>query len=129
MTHSVEHLEVYWRIAELHNGTGHGAEPSFISNGLLDFALDLARVHRGHCLRLERSSVLAGIEHARVVHGLLERVGLPAESVISVSSKALGIARAQDERLRAVSGPRKVVELSCIPQSLVGKLWHTDGMR
>jgi hypothetical protein len=101
---------------------------SFVTDSFLDLTLNLALIHRASALRLEWPSVLASVEHAGIIHGLLERIALPAESVIGVSSKALRITGAEDERL-SVCGPRKVIETSRIPQGLVGELGHTDGMR
>jgi len=53
------------------------------------------------------------------VHGLLERITLPAEDVIGVLAVAGLVARAQVERLRAVLGPgRLVVEAGGVPDDL-----------
>ncbi len=62
-------------------------------------------VHLSRRLRLQGLSVLAGLEHARRVHGAMERVSLPAEEVIGVGAVALLVAEAQDERVRPVRGP------------------------
>jgi hypothetical protein len=101
----------------------------FIANCLLNLALNLTLIHWSRALRFERLSVLACVKHARIIHSLLERVTLPAESVVGMRPKALGIPRAEDERLRAVSRPWEVVELSCIPQGLVSELGHPDWVR
>jgi len=95
---------------------------------LADHILDLASVHCRDALRLERSSVLAGLEHASVVHGALEGVTFPSENVISVSSVATAVVVAHEERVLAVGGPH-VGELGSVIQGLVSDLRYTDGMR
>jgi hypothetical protein len=90
--------------------------------------LDSALVHHSHILRLQRPSILAGLEHAWGIHSALERVALPAEEVIGMRAVALLVTIAQEERVRTVLGPHGV-ELSCIPQSLVGYLRHAYGVR
>jgi hypothetical protein len=87
--------------------------------------LNRALVHSGGLLTLEGPSVLASREHARAIHGLLERVALPAEQVVGVRAVALIVAVAQEERIRAITGPH-VGELSSIPERLVGDLRHAD---
>ena len=77
-------------------------------DSLLDKVLDGALVHGGDVLRLERLAVFAGLEHALVVHGLLERIALPAEQVVGVGSVALGVAERQLVRVGAVGGPQRV---------------------
>jgi len=94
---------------------------------LLDEVGHAALVHGGNILGLERLSVLAGLEHARVVHGALERVALPAEEVVGVAAVALGIAKAQRERV-AARRPERVV--ACAFESAVGSvllMWHAVG--
>src|SRR3954470_19785488 len=56
---------------------------------------NLAVVHGRHGLRLERLAVLARLEHARVVHGALQRVALPPKEVVGVRREALAVARAE----------------------------------
>jgi hypothetical protein len=81
-------------------------------------------------LRNEWLAIPSSVQHAGGVHGFLERVSLPAEDVINVSSVALAVASAPNKWLRAVHGPVGfVVELSCIPESLIGELEHANGMR
>jgi hypothetical protein len=53
---------------------------------LLDPRLDGASIHRSNVLALKWHSVLAGVEHTVVVHGLLQTIILPAKEVISVSA-------------------------------------------
>jgi len=49
---------------------------------------------------------------------------------MSVSTVAIAVASAPNKCLRAVHGPVGfVVELSRIPESLIGKLGHANGMR
>jgi hypothetical protein len=94
---------------------------------LIDRALHLTRVHRTDRLTLQRLPVLTGLEHAFVVHGLLQRVVFPAKEVISMCTIALVVIVRQEERVGAVLGPH-VVELRGIPERLVCDLWHADGM-
>ena len=94
---------------------------------LIDATLDGASVHRRHRLRLERPSVLAGVEHATTVYGALERVAFPSEDIIGVGAVPLLVTKTQDERLRAVFGPH-AAKLSRISQGLIGHLWPADGM-
>jgi hypothetical protein len=96
-------------------------------NVLVDEILDSALVHGVNGLRLERTAVLASVEHARGVHSALERISLPAEEVIGVCSESLLVTVAQDEGVAAIRGPH-VGELGGIPQSLIRDLGNTDGV-
>jgi hypothetical protein len=98
-----------------------------ITVGLANKVLDLASVHWLNSLRLERPSVLAGIEIAIRVHSLLERITLPAEYVVSMGTKAPAITVGEDEGVLAVSGPH-VVETCGIPQGLETDPGYTNGM-
>jgi len=106
--------------------TRETSEPS--TSVFIDGTLDSALVHWSYALGLEWLSILTGLEHAGRVHCALERVTLPAEEVICVGTVALVVTHAQEERIRAILGPHGV-ELSCIPQSLIGYLWHTNWVR
>lgn len=87
-------------------------------------------VHLGNSLRLEWLAISASIEHAGGVHGLLKRISLPAEEVVSMRGVALLISGAPDEWLGSIGGPvGLVVELSCIPKSFKGDLGQSNGMR
>jgi len=60
---------------------------------------------------------------ASLVHGLLERVALPAKDVVAVLPEPGSVACAQYKRLRAVHGPLpRVVEARCVPDNLPGLL-------
>jgi len=91
---------------------------------LLDGALNGTLVGLVDGLGLE-----AGGGQAGLVHGALERITLPAKEVITVSAETLVVIEAPDERLRAISGPeRLVVESGGVPHGLVGNLGHADGV-
>lgn len=97
---------------------------------LLDDLLSSALVHLSDGLRLERLAVLAGVEHARRVHGALERIALPAEHVIGVGAVGMAflVAVAEDEGVGAVGWPH-VLKLGSVPERLVGELGHANGVR
>lgn len=65
------------------------------------------------------------------IHGLLERVILPAENVIGMVREPGGVATRPDERLVAVGevGRVDVVERSRIPDRLEQNLRQTNGVR
>ena len=95
---------------------------------LVHHGIDLAGVHGANGLRLERSAVLAGVEHAGRVHGALQRIALPAKEVVGVGAEAASIAVAEDEGVAAIRGP-VIGELLGVPERLVGDLGHADGVR
>jgi hypothetical protein len=85
---------------------------------LVDSPRHLARIASVGLLSLEAPTVGT---HAtlRIVHGLLQRIVLPAEHVITVLAEASGVACAEDEGLRTVGGPIGfIVELRGVPDNL-----------
>ena len=69
------------------------------------------------------------VEIALVVHGLLERVALPAEDVVAVRGRAANVHRVH-ERVGAVRGPQALVsELVDVPHDLVHDLGQLGGVR
>lgn len=105
-----------------------GTIDSLTSLGILaHHVLDLASIHGRDALGFERISVLAGIEHATVIHGALERISLPSEYVVGMSAESTSVIVTHDEWVWCALWPL-AVELSGVPQCLVGDLWHTDGM-
>ncbi len=63
------------------------------------------------------------------IHGLLERIVLPAEHVVGVRRIATGVAVGPEERLTSVCWPIcLVVEGPGIPDSLEEDLWDFDGV-
>jgi hypothetical protein len=95
---------------------------------LTDHVGDLASIHLIYALRQERPSVLATLEHTPRVHGALERVTLPSEDIVGMSTITAAIVIAHDKRVGVALLPH-TIELGCIPQSLVGELRDTDGVR
>ena len=68
------------------------------------------------------------VEVASLVHGLLERVALPAEDVITVSGSTAEV-HGVDERVRAIGGEDALVhEVGDVPHDLVHDLGELDGM-
>ena len=117
-------LPIYTPVRHLHL-TRHGREPPV--DILLNLCLDRALVHVIDSLRLERPAVLAPLEHARRVHGALQRVALPAKEVVGVGPEPLAVAVAEHKGVGAVSGP-EAGELGGVPEGLVRDLGDAHGV-
>jgi hypothetical protein len=77
---------------------------------------------------LQRPSILTSLEHAVVIHSLLQTIVLPAKEVVRMGTVALVVIVGKEEWVGAVPGPH-VAELRSIPECLIGDLWHTDWVR
>jgi len=91
---------------------------------LADKVLNLALVGDRHILLGDSTAAI--VEALRLIHGLLERIALPAEHVISVSTKATSTLEAPHKWVRTRSP--QAVELGGVPYSLVDDLWHANGV-
>jgi len=91
---------------------------------LVDEGLDGAGLHLVNRLREEAAAL--GAEAAALVHGLLERVVLPAEDVVTVLAEAGVVAHREIEGLARRRPERPVVELGCVPDHLVHELRDLD---
>jgi len=95
----------------------------FVDDGLL-----LARVHLRVVLNGEFTAAFGLTTNVSAfVHGPLERIVLPAEEVVTVLSKASGVAHAEHEGLASVSRPLVGV-LVGIPDDLVEDEREADGV-
>jgi hypothetical protein len=94
-------------------------------NVLVDRRLYYTLVHGSNVLALERLLVLASLEHAAIIHGLLQAVVIPYEDVISMRAVPLVVTVRQEEGIGAVLGPH-VVELRRVPKRLVGDLRQVE---
>ena len=97
-------------------------------NLLGSLLLLLARIVLRGLLDRKASLGARGVEVAVVVHGLLERVALPAEDVVTVCSGSANVHRVH-EWVGAVGGPESLVgELPHVPHDLVHDLGKLDGV-